>query len=46
MLGEPGRGPVCGGMFIPGGGGSTGLGEADALLEALGTRGLLIALEF
>jgi len=46
MLGEPGRGPACGGIFIPGGGGSTGLGEEDALFAALGIRGLLIALEF
>jgi hypothetical protein len=46
MLGEPGRGPVCGGIFIPGGGGKTGLGEEDALFAALDIRGLLMALEF
>ena len=46
MFGELGRGPVCGGRFMPGGGGNTGLGEEDALFAALGIRGLLIALEF
>jgi hypothetical protein len=45
ILGEPGRGPGCGDIFIPGGGGSSGLGEEEALLDALGMRGLLTALE-